>query len=127
MPQKEPENSIRRGEIFSVHLDPCFGREIGGYKPRPVAVMSIEDIHQWTRIVVVVPGTTTDRGNLANVVPIDPSIGNGLREKTFFQCHQVRAIDQGRMTGRAIGRLSEPDYLNIQTNLWAVLGWQPKL
>jgi mRNA-degrading endonuclease toxin of MazEF toxin-antitoxin module len=127
-----PENQIRRGEIYFVHLDPCFGREIGGYKSRPVVVVSIEAIHQKTRIVAVVPGTSTQSPfPIENVVPVDGTLANGLLPKgqtnamTFFQCHQIRAVDQGRMTSRPAGRLSEKDFRRIETAVWTSLGWIP--
>lgn len=120
------ENQIRRGEIYYVHLDPCFGREIGGYKPRPVVVVSIEDIHQHTRIVAVIPGTTTSpKVDLANVVAIGPNVNIGLEKKTFFQCHQIRAIDQGRMTARPAGRMSPSDFRKVEAAVWTSLGWLP--
>jgi len=34
---------------------------------------------------------------------------NGLTEKTVFQCHQLRAIDNARFMNRAIGRLDNKD------------------
>lgn len=112
------ENAIEQGEIYFVHLDPAFGREIGGYKLRPAVVVSINDIHQRTRIVAVVPATTKDPGrSYPNVVRVEVDRNNGLTEATFFQCHQVRAIDQGRMTARSTGRLSRSDFKKIETAL----------
>src|SRR5947208_9232 len=109
------ENTIERGEVYFVFLDPAFGREIGGYKTRPVVVVSINDIHRQTRIVGVVPGTTRTRpGSFSNTVEVKPDKSNGLNEVTVFQCHQVRAVDQGRMTSRAIGRLSKADFARIE-------------
>jgi len=35
---------IERGHLFFVFLDPVFGKEIRGYKTRPVVVISINDI-----------------------------------------------------------------------------------
>lgn len=118
------ENKIERGDIFFVHLDPAFGREIGGYKTRPVVVVSINDIHQNTRIVAVVSGTTRDRQRpLQNIVHVAPSSINGLNEDTFFQCHQVRAIDQGRMTSaEPVGYLSKADFNRIGVALRHSLG-----
>ncbi|HOX39625.1 MAG TPA: type II toxin-antitoxin system PemK/MazF family toxin [Candidatus Brocadiia bacterium] len=56
---------INRGEIYYVCLDPVFGREIGGFKLRPVVVVSINDINDDTRLAVVIPGT-----DAANKVPL---------------------------------------------------------
>jgi mRNA-degrading endonuclease toxin of MazEF toxin-antitoxin module len=126
------ENRIQRREVYFVFLDPAFGREIGGYKQRPVVVMSINDIHQNTRVVAIVPGTTTDpKTSHPNVVRVDAQLdgsgrpvlnGNGLREATFFQCHQIRAVDQGRMTSRPAGRLSEADFRKVEAAVRHSLG-----
>ena len=83
----ERENTIQRRDIYFIYLDPSFGKEIGGYKTRPVVVVSIDDIHQKTRIVAVVPGTTTPF-SARNVVKIDPTPENRLTNTTYFQCHQ---------------------------------------
>ena len=116
------ENRIARGELYFVHLDPTFGREIGGYKRRPVVVVSIDSIHQNTRIVGVVPGTSTP-STRPNVVRIASDQINGLEEReTFFHCQQIRAIDQGRMTSPPIGRLSQNDLRRIEDGLRYSLG-----
>ena len=125
------ENQIQRKEVYFIFLDPSFGREIGGFKLRPVVVMSINDIHQKTRIVAVVPGTTTPSSH-PNVVRVNPNLdgggrpipeGNGLKETTYFQCHQIRAVDQGRMTSWRGGRLSEADFRKIEAAVRHSLGF----
>ena len=115
------ENHIERGELYFVHLDPAFGREIGGYKVRPVLVISINDIHRKTRIVTVIPGTSTP-AVYRNVVEVKPDATNGLKSTTFFQCHQVRSVDQGRMTAQAFGRISANDFRRITDALKFSLG-----
>jgi mRNA-degrading endonuclease toxin of MazEF toxin-antitoxin module len=113
------ENRIQRGEVYFIFLDPGFGREIGGYKVRPVVVVSINDIHQKTRIVMVVPGTTTEVSK-PNVVRVDNR--RVLKEITFFQCHQLRAVDQGRMTSPPLGRLSDSEMQKIESAISSSLG-----
>ncbi len=99
---------VQRGEIYYVYLDPVFGRELGGYKTRPVAVLSINDINHKPLVVTVVPGTTAGGkpSYFRNVVVVPPDAPNGLSVETLFECHQVRAIDNGRFTARPVGRLS---------------------
>ena len=116
------ENRIQRGEVYFIFLDPAFGREIGGYKTRPSVVVSIDDIHQNTRIVAVVPGTTTFSSG-PNIARVDGDNRNGLRETTYFACHQIRAVDQGRMTARPIGRLSSQAFDRVLTALRHGLGF----
>src|ERR1035441_2294288 len=114
-------NSIQRGGIFFVLLDPVVGSEMG-YKERPVVVLSINDIHRPTGIATVVPGTTTPpKSNFVNVVRVDPDESNNLARVTYFQCHQIRAIDQTRMTTPPVGWLAERDFREIEKATWRVL------
>jgi len=112
---------VRRGQVYMVCLDPVFGREMGGFKMRPVVVVSIDDINEKTRLITVVPGTTTP-ARFRNIVGIQPSDANGLKSETYFQCHQVRAIERGRLTGRAIGVLSRDDFRGIEKSLAYCMG-----
>jgi len=107
---------IVRGQIYFVFLDPVFGREIGGYKTRPVVVLSIQDTNEKPLPVTVVPGTTADSkpAHFPNVVLVQPTRENGLTAHTIFPCHQIRAIDQGRFTSRIIGRLYPKDLRSIE-------------
>jgi mRNA-degrading endonuclease toxin of MazEF toxin-antitoxin module len=73
----------RRGEVYMVSLDPVFGREMGGFKMRPVAVVSIDDINEKTRLITVVPGTTKP-ARFPNIVGVQPSQNNGLKSETYF-------------------------------------------
>ena len=119
-------NSIKRAEIYWVNLDPVIGHEIGGGKLRPVAVISIEAIHQNTGITMVVPGSgTKPRQDYPNVVAVDPDGRNGLSKRTFFQCHHVRAIDQERMTTGSTGRLSARDFDRVLGAVLRCLGQLP--
>jgi mRNA interferase MazF len=115
---------IQRGQIYYVYLDPAFGHEIGGYKPRPVVVLSINDINNKPLTVTVVPGTS-DKGQAAhfrNIVPVEPRPENGLTARTFFLCHQVRALDRGRFTGRPLGLLSGPEIDSVVEAVKYTLG-----
>ena len=86
--------SIRRGEIHFVFLDPVFGHELGGYKTRPVVVLSINDINAKPLAVTVVPGTSEKwQGSVfRNVVRVEPTKENGLSGPTLFECHQIRSL-----------------------------------
>ena len=67
--------SIKHGEIYFVYLDPAFGRELGGSKTRPVAVVSIDEINENPLVMTIVPGTT-DKGqptHFLNAVRVDPT------------------------------------------------------
>jgi mRNA-degrading endonuclease toxin of MazEF toxin-antitoxin module len=112
---------IRRWRICDLCLDPVFGRELGGFKSRPAVVVSIDDL-LGTRIVTVVPGTSTPpRRFLKNVVHVQPDTQNGLKVPTFFQCHQIRAVEKGRILSSA-GLLSQADRRKVEDSLRYCLG-----
>lgn len=114
----------QRGEIFYCYLDPVFGREMGGYKTRPVAILSINDINRKLSLTTIVPGTSADGkpSHHRNIVAVSPSAGNGLAKETIFMCHQVRAIDIGRLTSKRVGVLSARDLQRIEDAVKFSLG-----
>lgn len=125
---------IKRGQIYFLHLDPVFGHEIGGYKTRPVVVLSINDINSKPLVVSVVPGTSaaSKAKDFPNVVLIKKSNINkksgewGLDSDTNFHCEQIRAIDRGRFVQRAIGSVSEYDLTRISDAVKYCLGMQDR-
>ena len=116
--------AIERGEIYFVYLDPVFGRELGGYKTRPVAVISINDINNKPLVVTVVPGTSAGNktADFRNVVKVPPTAMNGLSNDTIFECHQLRALDKGRLTSRPVGRLDPQHLQSIEDAVRLSLG-----
>ena len=105
--------SISRGEIYFVQLGPVRGREID-QKPRPVLVLSINDLNSKPLVVTVVPGTKAANKpvHFKNVVVVPSTATNGLSCDTSFQCHQLRALDQSRFTSAAVGTLA-PEHLRL--------------
>ena len=121
------EYYIQRGEIYLVSLDPVFGRELGGFKIRPVVVVSINDINEKTRLVTVVPGTDAEHlpdffRNRPNIVTVSPNAQNGLTKPTCFEFHQIRAIERGRFTQRAKGRISAKESSEFEKAIGFCLG-----
>jgi mRNA interferase MazF len=116
----------RRGELYYVDLDPTTGKELGGglHKPRPVVVLSINDINDKPLVVSVVPGTSAaDKPRqYRNVAVIAPTTGNGLKRTTIFLGHQMRAIDHSRLKSGAIGKLSGEDLLEVEKAVRFSLG-----
>lgn len=115
---------IKRGEIYYACLDPVFGQELGGFKHRPVLVISINDINKKTRLATVIPGTDAEhnQNTYPNVITVEPDGNNGLKKTTNFQCHQIRAIEQGRFTGKAKGRISQDTFTKIEKAIGICLG-----
>jgi mRNA-degrading endonuclease toxin of MazEF toxin-antitoxin module len=113
---------IKRGEIYMISLDPVFGREMGGFKLRPVVVISIDDLHRQTQLVTVVPGTSNAKKIFSNTVLVKPHDRNGLEFPTLFQCNQIRAVSSGRFTQRRIGLLSRSDIESIESSIAFCIG-----
>ena len=111
--------AVKQGEIYWASLDPVFGREMGGWKDRPVLVVSIEDVNDRTQLVIVVPGTKVKDGHRdhPNSVTVDPQRdlkpARCLSIATSFQCHQIRAIAQGRLTPKPTGLISNEKCLEL--------------
>lgn len=75
---------VFRGEIYFCCLDPVFGREAGGFKTRPVVVISANDIHNQTwGVVTVVPGTSNTKFKGKNLVLVHPNKRNGLETEPY--------------------------------------------
>lgn len=95
--------AVRRGEIWSVSLDPTVGREQRGIRP---ALVVSDDLfnRSGADLVIVVPITTRRRG-VRTHVEIRPPDG-GLRETSFIMCEQLRALSVGRLGPQPFGEAS---------------------
>jgi mRNA interferase MazF len=115
---------VFRGEIYAVYLDPVFGHELGGYKLRPVLVLSVNDINKKPLTITVVPGTSANdkQPTFKNVVLIAATAQNGLDRDTIFLFHQVRALDKGRFTARRFGQLSGNEMKRVEDAVKYALG-----
>lgn len=100
---------IRRGDIWSVDLNPTRGSEIR--EMRPAVVITADALNRARRTVVVVP---LSKGLHPHppIVVATPSAG----ENSVAVCDQVRAVDKSRLT-RSEGRLSAGDLSAIETAL----------
>lgn len=105
--------TIRRGEIWWVCLDPVRGSEIR--KTRPCAVISADQINRQRRTPVVVPLSTAPEAAPPVVVSV-PSAGTD----SVAVVDQVRAVDRGRFV-RTSGRLSAEDMAAVESALRRVL------
>ena len=97
--------AIRRGEIYSVNLNPAQGREQAGF--RPVLVLSADSINRLPLVVSVVVGTKGEnmtRGYPGNVRV--PAAESGLPMETVFLGFQLRSLDPRRFIAPPAGRIS---------------------
>jgi mRNA interferase MazF len=108
-----------RGDVWLA--DPprqLLGREQLG--PRPVLIVSTDDINRGpSGLSVVVPFTTRDRG-LDLHVGVDPPEG-GLSERGVLLPEQIHAADQQRLV-KLIGQVTEDTLRILEDRLRIVLG-----
>jgi mRNA interferase MazF len=87
----------RRGEIWSVELDPTRGREQAGR--RPALVISVDRFNQGPAgLVIVVPLTTVDKRQPLHV-RLEPPQG-GVREPSFAKSEDLRSVSVERLISR---------------------------
>lgn len=87
---------IRRGEVYSAHLDPAAGAEMHG--TRPIVVISRDAINASSPVLIIVP--VTDRSNKIRIYPshVELKLGEGgLKLESVALCEQVRAISIDRL------------------------------
>jgi len=114
---------VLRGQIYFVSLDPTVGREMSGNKRRPFLVVSINAINRKPLTVLGVPGSSVaPKRRFRNMVAVAPSRLNGLRNTTYFTCHQLRAIDQERFVSEACGWIEQRDLVRIEDSIRFCIG-----
>ncbi len=94
----------RRGEVWTVDLDPVVGAEI--QKTRPAVVVGSDEIGRLPlRLVVPLTGWRPALGSLTWLVRVSPDPWNGLAKESGADAFQVRSVSVRRFA-RRLGRLS---------------------
>jgi mRNA interferase ChpB len=93
---------VKRGEIYTVSLDPTEGHEQRGY--RPVVIVSPTEFNNITRLPVVLPITSGGEfaRRIAFAVPL-----SGIQTTGVVRCDQPRALDITLRQGRKVDQLPE--------------------
>jgi mRNA interferase MazF len=93
MPTPKP----KRGEIWTVDLDPTRGHEQAGR--RPALVLSANLFNQGPAgLAVVLPVTSIAKG-IPFHVPVDPPEG-GLAVRSYVKCEDIRSVASERLSKR---------------------------
>ena len=107
--------SIQRGQVHWVQLDPARGSEMA--KRRPCVVLSVREINDHRRTVVVLPLTTTETPAVFPLLIATPSVTANSKVRT----EHIRAIDKSRLCGY-ITDMGGDDLGEIEHALCKVLG-----
>lgn len=111
---------MKRGEIWSINLDPTIGSEIR--KTRPALVLSIDAAGALPlRVIIPFTGWKDHFSSAPWLVRVAPDDGNGLLKESAADTIQVRSVSEDRFVDR-LGVLSEPDVRRIEDSVRLVLG-----
>lgn len=87
----------KRGEVWTLVLDPVKGHEQGGV--RPALVISNDRFNRaFETLLIIVPFTRTDRGIPSQVRVLPPE--GGLSDPSFIMCEQIRSVSISRFRSR---------------------------
>ena len=95
----------RRGEIWYVDWSPGRGSEQTGL--RPAVVIQTNAANRNPRYPNTIVLTVSTKGKAVPFhVPVNPSEGNGLQEKSFVKCEQILTVSKERLI-RRVGCLDD--------------------
>jgi mRNA interferase MazF len=103
----------RRGEVWSVRLDPSVGPEIS--KTRPCLILSTNIVNDRRRTVVVVPLSTSAHPTPPLLVPV-----NCAERDVVAVTDQIRAVAKERLLER-IADVSSTDLAAVATGVRRIL------
>lgn len=106
---------ILRGQVHWVTLDPARGSEMA--KRRPCVVLSVREINDHRRTVVVLPLTTTETPAVFPLLIATPSVSASSKVRT----EHIRAVDKSRLSGY-VTDMGDDDVAEIERALCKVLG-----
>lgn len=96
---------MKRGDIYYLNLDPTIGKEIK--KIRPALIVSNNANNKFSETIAVVPITS----NIKKVYPFEVLLKkseSSLPKDSKAQCQQIRTVSIERISGKMVGRLSDP-------------------
>lgn len=106
----------RRGEVWTVSLDPTVGHEVKKTRPAVIVTSDIYNEENWVILVVPVTSNTTVE---YDQVRIEPPEG-GLARTSVTLPDQLRPVDRRRLVQR-LGRLNPDTMKSINHSLKIVL------
>lgn len=115
-------NTLRRGTVIDIDLEPVKGSETG--KIRPCVIVTNDTYNERLPVIQVVPLTAWSERKAAIVtnVVIDPTRENGLDKRSVADCLQTRPIDHRLRLLRVRGSLETEIMVEIDRALRVVFG-----
>lgn len=110
-------NTLKRGMVIDVNLDPAKGSETG--KIRPCVIVTNNTYNARVPIIQVVPLTawSVKKAGIITNVEIVPSSNYGLTKKSVADCLQTRPIDRRARLVKVRGELEDRVMAKIDSAL----------
>jgi len=110
---------VHRGDIWFVDWSPGRGSEQTGM--RPAVIIQTDAANRNPHYPNTIVLTVSTKGKAVPFhVPVNPSEGNGLQEKSFVKCEQILTISKERLT-RRVGRLDNERFEAVEAAILQVL------
>ena len=115
-------NTIQRGMVIDVNLEPTLGAEKG--KTRPCVVVTNNIFNHRVPIIQVVPLTTWNdkKSKIRTNIVIQPTADNGLLKLSIADCLQTRPIDHRYRLVNMRGIVAANDLQRIDQALKIIFG-----
>lgn len=115
------QQRFRRGEIWTVDLEPVIGSEQG--KARPALIIQNDIGNEYSPVLIVAALTSGERARYDVQVEVKAPEG-GLHNNSIVLLNQIRTIDKRRI-GRYWGRLSTQTMQQVDEAIRISLGLVP--
>jgi mRNA interferase MazF len=115
------QQRFRRGEIWTVDLEPVVGSEQG--KARPALIIQNDIGNLYSPVLIVADVTSGERARYDVQVEVKAPEG-GLQQNSIVLLNQIRTIDKRRV-GRYWGRLSPQTMQQVDEAIEISLGLVP--
>lgn len=112
---------IRRGDIFSVDLEPVRGSEQG--KTRPALIIQNDIGNRYSPTIIVAPLTSREKATFRVNVAIKAPEG-GLTNNSVILLNQIRTVDKSRLS-RYWGRAKPKTMREVDEAIKLSLGLVP--
>jgi mRNA interferase MazF len=113
--------TLKRGDIWLVNLDPVRGSEQAG--TRPIIIFQNDIVSRFSTTVIAIPLTTNQRrASLPICLAIERGDG-GLTQNSVALCYQMRVLDKSRLI-RKLGQLRPDTLARLQEVVLITLGYE---
>jgi len=106
---------MKRGEIWTVSGDPGYAG-----KPRPAVILQ-DDRFDRTNSITLCAFTTDPTEAPLFRIPMEPSVRNGLRQRSRLMADKITTVPRARI-GTRIGRLDDEDMIRLNRAVVVFLG-----